>query len=304
MTMRDISHKSETLRTAVARATLKMSQQTLDLMRQDKMPKGDPLPVAKVAAIQAAKNASQIIPYCHPIRISFVDCRFVIGSGQIEIETEVKALDKTGVEMEALTAASVAALTIYDMAKPVDEEMEILGVKLISKRGGKSDFRTTFERPPRAAVLVMSDSISSGKGKDVSGRLIQERLIKEGIEVAEYKVVPDEKDAIKAALIDFADGKRLDLIVTTGGTGFGPRDVTPEAMQTVIEREIPGIPEILRTSGQRRTPFAMLSRGKAGLRGKTIIVNLPGSSQGVSDSLDALFPALLHALKMIAGERH
>lgn len=304
MPMRDISNKSDTLRTAVARATLKVSAQTLDLMRENKMPKGDPLPVAKVAAIQAAKNTSQIIPYCHPIPVSFVDCRFTLGDGRIEIETEVKALYKTGVEMEALAAASVAALTIYDMAKAVDEEMEIIGVRLVSKRGGKSDFRSTFEKPLRAAVLVMSDSISSGKNKDISGQLIIERLVKEGFEVIDHKVVADVVEEIEAALTEYADSKRLDLVLTTGGTGFGPRDVTPEAMQAVIQREIPGIPESLRSFGQERNPFSMLSRGRAGIRGKTIIINLPGSKKGVADSLDALFPALLHAFKMIAGEGH
>src|SRR3990170_1839099 len=114
--MRDISNKTSTLRTAIAKATLKVSPQTIQFIRDGKIPKGDPLPVAKVAAIQAAKNTSQIIPYCHPLPVDFVDCRFDLHADSIEITTEVKAIYKTGVEMEALTAASVAALTIYDMA--------------------------------------------------------------------------------------------------------------------------------------------------------------------------------------------
>ncbi len=302
--MRDISNKIKTLRTAIAKATLKVSPETIQLMRENKIPKGDPFPVAKVAAIQAAKNTSQIIPYCHPLPVDFVDCQFNVGNELIEITVEVKAVYKTGVEMEALTAASVAALTIYDMAKQVDESMEILGVRLVRKKGGKSDFKESFEKPLRAAVLVLSDSIAAGKNEDVSGKLIEERLKLLGIEVVEYTILQDDLEAIKKNLIRCADENKLDLVLTTGGTGIGPRDVTPEATLQVIEREVEGVGEALRQYGQERTPFSMLSRGKAGMRGKTMIVNLPGSQKGVSDALDVLFPPLLHAFKMIGGGGH
>ena len=139
--MRDISEKQSTLRTATAKAVVRMKADTLKLLEQGKLPKGDPRPVAKVAAIQAAKNTSQIIPFCHPLPIDFVDCRFTTIGNTIEIVTEVKANYKTGVEMEALTAASVAALTIYDMLKPVDTTLEIENVRLLTKTGGKSDLK-------------------------------------------------------------------------------------------------------------------------------------------------------------------
>ena len=139
MSMRDISEKQNTLRTATAKAVVRMNPQTLKLLNDGTLPKGDPRPVAKVAAIQAAKNTSQIIPYCHPLPVEFADCRFTLGSDTIEIITEVKSSYKTGVEMEALTAASVAALTIYDMLKPVDTALEIQNIQLLSKTGGKSD---------------------------------------------------------------------------------------------------------------------------------------------------------------------
>ena len=131
--MRDISQKITTLRTAVAKATLRVSPATLLLIRENKIPKGNPLEVAKVAAIQAAKNTSQIIPYCHPLPIDFVGIEFEMGESLIAATVQVKAIYKTGVEMEALTGASVAVLTLYDMMKMLDDEMEILGVKLVSK---------------------------------------------------------------------------------------------------------------------------------------------------------------------------
>ena len=302
--MRDISNKTKTARSARAQALLKVSPQTILLVREGKAPKGDPLPVAKVAAIQAAKNTSQIVPFCHPIPIDFVDCRFELSEDTIRITTEVKAIYKTGVEMEALTAASIAALTLYDMLKPVDDTMEIAGVTLIEKRGGKSDFTDIPSVPLRAAVLVMSDSVAANKKKDTSGICIVERLREKRIEVVDYKIIPDDKKVIEETLISYADSLKLNLVITTGGTGLSKKDVTPEAMRAVLEREIPGIVEAARGYGQERTPLAMLSRGRAGVRGSTIIVNLPGSKRAVEESLDAILPGLLHVFQMLRGEGH
>ncbi|HEY9869756.1 MAG TPA: bifunctional molybdenum cofactor biosynthesis protein MoaC/MoaB [Candidatus Obscuribacterales bacterium] len=302
--MLDISKKIKTLRTATAESVVKVSPATVALLREGKIPKGDPFPVAKVAAIQAAKGTSQIIPYCHPLPVEFVGVDFYTDESSIRTVVTVKAIYKTGVEMEALTAASVAALTLYDMMKMLDDYMEITGVRLLEKKGGKSDFRDSFERPLHAAVLVMSDSIAAGKKDDLSGKLIKERLTAEGIDVEDYKIIPDDAGTIEETLKSYADERRVDLVVTTGGTGFSPRDCTPEAMSRVIERDIPGIPEATRAYGQERTPYSMLSRGRAGIRGRTIIINLPGSKKGVADSLDALFPAVLHAFKMLRGAGH
>ncbi len=288
----------------MAQAELRLSPKTLDLIRSSAVPKGDPLAVARVAAIQAAKRTSEIVPYCHPVPLDFVGVDFELRDEGIVITCTAKAIYRTGVEMEALTAASVAALTIYDMVKMLDDSMEIVGVRLVSKTGGKSDFADRRETPLRAAVLVMSDSIAEGKKEDHSGRLIAARLKEEGLEVVDYRIIPDEVDVIREALLRYADESRVDLVITTGGTGLGPRDRTPEAMAELIEREVPGIPEATRAFGQARTPYAMLSRGKAGLRGSTLIINLPGSRKGAAESLDALFPGLLHAFHMLRGEGH
>jgi cyclic pyranopterin phosphate synthase len=300
----DVSRKANTLRTSVAQAELRLSPKTLDLIRSNAVPKGDPLAVARVAAIQAAKRTSEIVPYCHPVPLDFVGVDFELRDEGIVITCTAKAIHRTGVEMEALTAASVAALTIYDMVKMLDDSMEIVGVRLVSKTGGKSDFADRRETPLRAAVLVMSDSIAEGKKEDHSGRLIAARLKEEGLEVVDYRIIPDEVDVIREALLRYADESRVDLVITTGGTGLGPRDRTPEVMAELIEREVPGIPEATRAFGQARTPYAMLSRGKAGIRGSTLIINLPGSRKGAAESLDALFPGLLHAFHMLRGEGH
>lgn len=301
--LRDISAKSNTLRTARAQATLTASAAGIEAIRNGTVPKGDPRPVAKVAAVQAAKNTSQLIPYCHPLPVDFVGVDFELGERSITIEVVVKAIYKTGVEMEALTAASTAALTIYDMLKMIDDDLEIGSIRLLEKTGGKSDYKHKLANL-KSAVVVMSDSVSTGKKTDESGKLIQQRLEELGLTVSEYLVIPDKKDEIISTIKNCADKLQVDLIVTTGGTGLSPTDCTPEAMSEVIEREAPGIAETARNYGQQRTPYSMLSRGRAGVRGKTLIVNLPGSRKGVSESMDALFPGLLHAFVMMQAGCH
>ncbi|MFH1844581.1 MAG: bifunctional molybdenum cofactor biosynthesis protein MoaC/MoaB [bacterium] len=303
--MRDITRKISTLRSAEALAVLRLSPSTIDRIKAREVPKGDPLEVAKVAAIQAAKNTSRIIPYCHPLPIEYVGVEYEIGEGTIQVDITVKSIGKTGVEMEALTAASVAALTLYDMLKMLDDDMSIEAIKLLGKRGGKSDFRRKHKHGKlRAAVLVLSDSIAAGAKSDRSGQIIVERLEEEGIEIADYRIIPDDTEAIVKLLQEYADEQQLNLVMTTGGTGFSPRDNTPEATDQVIEKEASGIAEALRSYGQDRTPYSMLSRGRAGIRGQTLIVNLPGSRSGVTDSLNGIFPGLLHAFKMLKGDGH
>ncbi len=302
--MRDISSKVNTLRTATARATLKACPETILLIKNGGAPKGDPLPVAKVAAIQAAKNTSQIIPYCHPLPVDFVGVEFELDEDAIHIQTTVKAIYKTGVEMEALTAASVAALTIYDMLKMVDEVMQIESILLVDKKGGKSDFRNKRGGILKSAVIVLSDSCAAGTKQDISGRIIVERLKEEGLGVEEYKIIPDDADQAKAEILRLADDLKVDLLITTGGTGLSTRDTTPEAIKNLIERELPGVAETIRAYGQKRNPFAMFSRSLAGVRGKTVIITLPGSTGGVKDGMNALFPFIFHAFKMLNDECH
>ncbi|HJU48736.1 MAG TPA: MogA/MoaB family molybdenum cofactor biosynthesis protein [Gaiellaceae bacterium] len=150
----------------------------------------------------------------------------------------------------------------------------------------------------RAAVLTVSDGVADGTREDRSGDTLEELLRGEGFEV-ERRVVPDEREDIAAALSDLAT--RAQLVVTTGGTGFAPRDVTPEATRTVLDRESPGIAEAIRADALRRTPHALLSRGLAGLRGATLVVNLPGSPGGCRDGFAVLKPALVHGLELAAG---
>lgn len=301
--MRDVSAKYNSLRSAAARATVTVGEATAKAILSGNVPKADPFGVAKIAGIQAAKNTSQLIPYCHQVPLDFVGVDIALEGRTIVITSRVTAVWKTGVEMEALAAAAGAALTLYDMLKIIDDGMEIAGIRLLEKRGGKSDMQESG-RGFSAGVLVLSDSVSAGTAQDSSGSYLRERLTELGFAVTAFKVLADERAAVERELLDLSDRQGLDLVITTGGTGIGPRDVTPEATQAVIERRLEGVEEAVRKFGQDRLPMAMLSRAVAGVRGKTVIVNLPGSRGAVADGMNVLFPAIMHAFRMLKGGKH
>jgi len=304
MGMFDVGDKPDTLRIATARAIVKVSAETISLIKEGKSPKGDIVDAARISATMGAKRTWDLLPYCHPIPIDHVKVDVSIKTESIEVDVQVKTTWKTGVEMESLTGASIAALTIYDMLKPVDETLAIESIKLLSKSGGLKDFYEKYDKPLRAVVIVISDSVSKGERSDKSGKLAVERLKESGFEVVDYRVIPDDPSQIESSLVRGCDELKADLVLTSGGTGLGPRDTTPESTRKVLEKEIIGISEALRMHGQRRTPLSMLSRGAAGVRGKSVVVNLPGSAKAVSESLDALLPGILHASKMRGGHGH
>ena len=304
MGMVDVGDKSETLRTATARAIIKVSPETICLIKEGKSPKGNIVDAARFSATMGAKRTWDLLPYCHPIPIDHIKVDVLIKTESIEVDVHLKSTWKTGVEMESLTGASIAALTIYDMLKPVDESLAIESIKLLAKSGGMKDFYQRYDKPLKAVVIVISDSVSKGERQDQSGKVAAERLQSSGFEVIDYRVIPDDSGQIESSLISACDELKVDLVVTCGGTGLGPRDTTPEATKKVLEKEVIGISEALRMHGQKRTPLSMLSRGAAGVRGKTMVVNVPGSVKGVSESLDVLIPGILHASKMLGGHGH
>jgi molybdopterin adenylyltransferase len=156
----------------------------------------------------------------------------------------------------------------------------------------------------RVAILTISDSVSRGTNKDASGPALRERCVQLGWEIATEVVLPDEPEAIRDRLIFLADSGAADVILTTGGTGIGPRDSTPEATTQACQKLLPGIGELMRDEGRKKTPRAVLSRAVAGVRGRTLIINLPGSPRGAIESLDAVADLLPHALQVLGGARH
>ena len=302
--MVDITHKNNTLRTATAQAVVKVSSaQTITAIESRTVPKGDVFSMSKAAGLLGVKRTPDILPDCHPLPIEYTGVEYEINGLEIKILFTVKTIYKTGVEVEAMHGASVVALNMYDMLKPIDKGIEIHEIKLLEKKGGKSDYKDRFRRDLKAAVIVCSDSISEGEKEDKAGKAIISKLEECGVTISSYIIIPDERDEIqKKANLYVEEG--IDLIIYTGGTGLSGRDVTPEALLPILERRIPGIEETIRSYGQDRMPYAMLSRSVAGTIKNSLILALPGSTNGARESMDAIFPAVLHVFLILKGARH
>jgi cyclic pyranopterin phosphate synthase len=279
------------------------SPETMQAILNKTVPKGDVLEVSRTAGLFAVKNTSNAIPDCHPMPIEYTGIQFECGSDEVKIEVTVKTIYRTGVEVEAMHGASIVALTMYDMLKPIDKNVEISTIKLLQKKGGKSDYGNKEVQKLSVAVMVCSDSVSSGKKEDKAGKVISEKVRQLGLSISKYSVIPDEIVDIQNSIHTFCDQK-IDLVLITGGTGLSNRDVTPEAVLPLLDRRIPGIEEAIRSYGQDRTPYAMLSRSVVGFKGNTLIMALPGSTTGASESMDAVFPSVLHLFKLLNGFDH
>ena len=302
--MIDITHKHTTLREATAQAIVKVStNNTISAIKNNSVPKGNVLEMAKTAGLFAVKKTAELIPDCHPLPIESTSVEYELGNLEISILITVKTIYKTGVEVEAMHGASVVALTIYDMLKPIDKKIEISTIKLLSKKGGKSDFIDKIRKPLSAAVVVCSDSISKVKKQDLVGKIITEKLEKYTVKISEYIVIPNNVEQIQKLLQKHTKLK-TNLLIYAGGTGLSPKDLTPEAITPLLDREIPGIVEASRNYGQDRTPYAMLSRSVCGIKDNTLVLAIPGSSKGAKESIDALFPSVLHIFKTLKKARH
>ena len=303
--MVDVSGKDVTARSAAATGRVRLSAAAVAALRAGDVPKGDALAVARIAGIAGAKRTPDLIPLCHPIGLHGVTVDLAVTDDGVDITAVARTADRTGVEMEALTSVSVAALALIDMVKAIDPAAVITDVRVEWKEGGKTGpwHRRLRQCVIRALVITASNRAAAGVYEDKSGPVLAGLLAEAGCAVDGPLVVPDG-DPVEAALRD-ALAAGYDVVVTTGGTGLTPGDLTPEMTRRVVEREIPGIAEALRAAGAANgVPAAILSRGVAGVAGRTLIVNLPGSTGGVRDGMAVLAPVLGHAISQINGGDH
>ena len=301
--MVDITHKSNTLRIATAQAIVKVSkQETIQAIHDKTVPKGDVFSMSKAAGLLGVKKTPELLPDCHPMPIEYTGIEYAIEGLDIIIQVTVKTIYKTGVEVEAMHGASIVALNMYDMLKPIDKGIEIHAIKLLEKKGGKSSYPIADVSGLKAGIVVCSDTLSQGIGEDKSGAVIQERMQAYGLQTSDIQIIADDAEQIQNAVTLIT--KENNVVILTGGTGLSKRDITPEAVIPLLDKRIAGAEETIRRYGQERTPYAMLSRSVVGTIGDCLVLALPGSSIGVAESLDAVFPALFHSFKVLKGERH
>ncbi|MCX2679201.1 molybdopterin-binding protein [Galbibacter sp. EGI 63066] len=292
----DLSNHIKTARTSIAEISLKLSEKAVSTLSVEL------LESAKNAAELAVKSASTSIPGAYPSLIDHIAVDSEQKGNGLTFKVTAKAIHKTDLNVEAMYGASVAGLTVYNKLKKLDVIAEMGAVRIVTNKGGQKSFKRMYTSNLTAAVVVCSDSISAGKKEDAAGKAIIEKLKRCDVKADHYEVIPDQKSIIAEKAVELS--KDHHLLIYTGGTGLSLRDVTPEALRPLLEREIPGIEEAIRSYGQERVPFAMLSRSVAGTIGNCLVLALPGSTNGAKESMDAIFPHVLHLFKIFRGQRH
>jgi len=327
-----VGAKESTVRRAIAQGVIQMSSEAFIALRDGTNPKGNVLALAEVAGIMAAKKASELIPLCHPMLLDQVKVSFALDekNDSVLVLCEASTTAKTGVEMEALSGVNGALLSIYDLCKAINPCLTISDIRLNFKEGGKkgkwvhpkaisleadsgqsghTEFfiggsDTQAFEGISVSVITISDRVSMDKMEDTSGPAITRFFEKRGAVVQPICVVPDERSQIQMAVNREIRENRAKLVITTGGTGLGPRDVTPEAIEEISDRLIPGFGELLRSRGAQHTPFSWLSRSLGAFIGDSVVIALPGSAKAVIEGLRALENILPHALETAKGRSH
>ncbi|TNE32305.1 MAG: bifunctional molybdenum cofactor biosynthesis protein MoaC/MoaB [Alphaproteobacteria bacterium] len=318
--MIDVGRKRPTRRRAVAAGSIYMNAEAFEKIQTGTLPKGNVLALAEAAGIAGAKKTPDLLVMCHPLPLDQVTihCMLDEASNCVTVYCQAAAFAKTGVEMEALAGVNVALLTIWDLTKGVDPALRMGEITLLAKTGGKSGIWTHPDGIPEwlakqlpstrsldgktAAVLVMSDRAAKGEYQDESGAVINSLLEAQGASLAAYEVIPDEKAAISAALLRICSDSKPDLLIASGGTGPGPRDVTPDVLADISDRMLDGLGDLLRFESLHYTDTAWLSRMTAGMVGSTLVVAFPGSPKAVKECWDILIPFLGNALDKIAKQ--
>lgn len=322
--MIDVGSKPNTHRVAIAEGRILVGEKTFNLIRDRALPKGDVLMLAEVAGIQGAKHASQMIPLCHPMGLDHVQLLTELDEANFAVQVFCTATTcaRTGVEMEALAGVNAALLTIWDLSKMIEPGLAIEGIRLLAKKGGKSGLWIHPDGVPEwvrqkmapkvalpfdgitVSVIILSDRASQGIYEDKAGPLAKSLLEAGGAQVLEVAVLPDDQAILTEKIQAIQARGDTRLILTSGGTGIAPRDQTPETVEALADRIIPGIGELLRQYGAQFTPFSWSSRSIAATLGNLLIITLPGNPKAVREGLECLQPQLRHLINTLDNLKH
>jgi len=317
--MFDVGRKRVTRRRAIACGRIIVGAHALQKIKEKALPKGDVLALAEIAGITGAKRTPDLLPMCHSLPLDQVTIHCIPREPDaVDVYCQATAHAKTGVEMEAVMGVQAALATIWDLVKGTEPNLLIGDIKLLVKEGGKNGLWVNPDGIPKwleaqlpqdksltgvkAALLVMSDRASKGDYEDKSGELLKELLEQAGAELNAYDVIPDQVEAIEEHICKLCDKEKPDLLLASGGTGPGPRDVTPEAVEALCDRLLGGLGELLRRESAAFTDTAWLSRMSAGMRGSTLIITFPGSPKAVRECWEIIVPFLGDALSKIASQ--
>ncbi len=322
--MIDVGKKRSTYRLAVASGSIVVGENPFFLIKNKQLPKGDPLILAEIAGIQGAKKTADIIPLCHPLPLEKIEVNLQLDEARYAIIATafVSTTSKTGVEMEALSAVNAALLTVYDLSKMIEPNLIMSDIQLLLKRGGKSGLWLSPTGVPewvlkkacpdeqfaltniQSAVMTLSDRAFKGVYDDKSGQYLRNTLSELGSVVVDYEVLPDDEKQLQEKLLTLINELKPQLVFTTGGTGIGQRDITPETIMAMADKKLPGIGELLRIDGSQFIPTSWISRSCAVIIQDTVVICLPGSEQAVKEGLSCLAPILPHLIQMRHGHHH
>lgn len=318
--MIDVGRKRPTRRRAIAVGTIYMSAEAFERVKNETLPKGDVLALAEAAGITGAKKTPEMIPMCHtlPLDQVTIHCALNDTDNSVSVYCQAAAFAKTGVEMEALAGVNNALLTIWDLTKGIDPNLSIDAIKLLVKTGGKSGVWINPNGIPdwlkeqlpdrqslkgkNVAFLIMSDRASKGEYEDKSGPVLKEILQNAGANIIAHDVIPDDAETIENSILSICKTQQPDLMIAAGGTGPGPRDITPDVLIKISDRMLNGLGDVLRTESLHFTDTAWLSRMTAGMVGPTLVIAFPGSPKAVKECWTILEPFLGDALNKIAKQ--
>jgi molybdenum cofactor biosynthesis protein MoaC len=294
----DVSNKGETLRRATSQAVLRINPEIIKQIKNE----SSEIALsesAKIAATLAAKKTWELIPSSNLSQFDNVKVELSVRNEVIEIVVELQGVCKSDLEIESLTAVSIAALSVYDMLRSSEGSVMIESIRLLRKSDEILELSEKVARKIKTAVLFINVSEHLLEKDKQAEKFTIDALTKKNADIVESKIISNTQNEIEYNIKQFCDEKNVDLLITFGGIGITSEDIVPEVTMKLIEKKIDGISEILRFYGQKKSPLVAFSRGVAGIRGSSLIINLPGNIREISESLDLLFPRILYVSKMI-----